>query len=123
MITNLFELEENMPYRYEKALKNFEDEFNFHMSVIVNEVLKEVDPVSIYLIGSFGRNEGSLFLDNDVISPIRDYDVLLVVNKHIDKTVLNKLSININNVLGFASEILLFGINIAKNNIMKCTAR
>lgn len=101
MITNLSELEENILYRYEKALKNFEDEFNFHMSVIVNEVLKEVEPVSIYLIGSFGRNEGSLFLSNDVISPIRDYDILLIVNKHINKTVLNELSININNILGF----------------------
>jgi len=75
-------VKEQVLNKYKKALKTFNSKFIFHMSVIKDEVLKEITPTSIYLIGSFGRNEGSLYLFEETINPFRDYDVLLIVNKY-----------------------------------------
>jgi hypothetical protein len=91
---------ENFLSRYKKALNIFNSKFVFHMSVIIEEILKETRPISIYLIGSFGRNEGSLYLSGGVLSPLNDYDVLMVVDKHVKNHIIDRIRRNIHNRLG-----------------------
>jgi hypothetical protein len=88
---------------YDSLFLRFSEQFEFHKKVIVEEITR-VDPsVSIYLAGSFARNEGTLkFIDNKPV-PLRDYDVLVVTksqpisNKNIDN-----IRIHIHNRLGLA---------------------
>ena len=49
-----------------------------HMEIIVNAITRKINPVSIYLIGSFGRGEGAVILHNGKIIPLRDYDILVI---------------------------------------------
>jgi len=87
---------------YKKALKAFDTEFKFQISVIVDEILKEVRPFSVYLIGSFGRNEGSLYLSEGEVSPLRDYDILIVVNEYIEDSVISRITRSIHKRLGLS---------------------
>jgi hypothetical protein len=100
MIKSTGKLEENVLDKYRKALKIFDSKLKFHMSVIVEEVLKEIKPVSIYLVGSFGRNEGSLYLSREAVSPLRDYDVLIVVDKYAKSDIIKRIRRNIHKKLG-----------------------
>jgi predicted nucleotidyltransferase len=75
--------------KYRMARDLFGSIFTLQKSIIIEEILKEVKPVSIYLIGSFGREEGSFYLSNGNLSPLRDYDVLIVVDKCVRKDVIN----------------------------------
>ncbi|MEM2780203.1 MAG: hypothetical protein QW791_04965 [Candidatus Bathyarchaeia archaeon] len=91
---------------YKKALKAFNAKFELHMSIIIDEILKRVKPTSIYLIGSFGRNEGALYLSGTRINPIRDYDILIIVDKYIKNNVIKDITKNINNRLALQDQHL-----------------
>jgi predicted nucleotidyltransferase len=93
-------LETNILDKYKRVLDFYNSTFIFQKSIIIEEILKEVKPVSIYLIGSFGREEGSFYLSNGNLSPLRDYDVLIVVDKYVRRDVINKIRRNIHNRLG-----------------------
>jgi len=97
----LHNLEETL-HKYQKLIKNFDPDFNRHMSTIIEEVVKEVDPVSIYLIGSFSRGEGALrILRSNEIFPMRDYDILIILNKRTKSDVIKRIVDRINRRLGF----------------------
>jgi hypothetical protein len=66
----------------------------------VEEILREVQPVSIYLAGSFGRDEGSLRLSKGLLSPMRDYDVLIVTDKRIDGDIIKLIRKRIHEKIG-----------------------
>lgn len=93
---------ENSLDRYKEALKVFESEFTFHMSVIMEEILKQVKPVSIYLIGSFGRNEGALYFSGKHVRPLRDYDILIVVDSYLKFGVIKRIRRSIHKRLGLS---------------------
>ncbi|MEM1604679.1 MAG: hypothetical protein QXW41_00320 [Fervidicoccaceae archaeon] len=59
--------------------------------------------ISIYLIGSFGRGEGALYCENDVVQPVRDFDVLIITTKHIDRYIIRLLTNEIHEKLGLTS--------------------
>jgi len=86
------------------------------MSVITEEILKEVKPISIYLIGSFGRGEGSFYLSGGAVTPLRDYDVLIVINKRVKGDVIKKIRRNIHARLGlpdpFSKEFKFKGFTV-----------
>ena len=88
--------------KYNEVLNIWHPRLAFQLSVIVDEVLKEVKPISIYLIGSFGRNEGSIYILNGEIRPFRDYDVLLIVSKYASSDIIKRIRINIHKRLGLA---------------------
>jgi hypothetical protein len=46
---------ENTLNNYKEALIAFNPTFAFYKAVVVEEILKEIQPISIYLVGSFGR--------------------------------------------------------------------
>jgi hypothetical protein len=91
---------ENLLNRYKEALAAFDSIMVFYKTVIVEEVLKGTNPISIYLTGSFGRNEGSLHLSEKGIAPLRDFDVLIVLNKLVDNEVLNRIRASIHERVG-----------------------
>lgn len=53
------------------------------MELICKCVLKYINPVSILLIGSFGRGEGSVLIEDNKIFPLKDYDILIVSNSNL----------------------------------------
>jgi hypothetical protein len=87
---------------YERAFSTFKTTFSLHKSIIVNEILKYIRPVSIYLIGSFGRMEGSLYVSHGNINPVRDYDVLIIVDKYVKGDIIKKIRKNIHKKLGLS---------------------
>ena len=91
---------ENILDRYKEALAVIDSTILFYKAVIVQEVLKEIDPISIYLTGSFGRKEGSLHISERKIVPLRDFDVLIVVNKLFDNEVIERIRKNIHERVG-----------------------
>lgn len=92
--------EENILDKYKNALEAFDSTFIFHKSVIIEEILKEIKPVSIYLTGSFGRNEGSFYLSEEGLTPLRDYDILIVVNEPVKNDVIQKIRRRVHKRLG-----------------------
>lgn len=89
---------------YLYLFKNFNIEMNYQLSTVVAEILKEMKPIAIYLIGSFGRGEGSIrVLKSKRIIPNRDYDVLVVVNKRVAGKKIIKIMNKVNAILGFVS--------------------
>jgi len=81
---------------YKKALNTFNNKFKLHISIIVDEILKKINPISIYLIGSFGRNEGSLYLSRTSVNPIRDYDILIIIDEPVKSDVVRDTMRSIN---------------------------
>ena len=94
--------EENSLRNYNRVLKDFEPTFAFHKSVIVEEILKETNPLSIYLAGSFGRNEGSFYLSKNGFVPLRDYDILVVLEKLVTSETIARIRTNIHRKLGLS---------------------
>ena len=41
-----------------------DDRIQRDLDIICEEILKDITPISILLIGAFGRGEGSVFLEN-----------------------------------------------------------
>jgi len=69
-----------MSYTLHKE-KWIEDKIQQDMDIIREEILNVVKPISILLIGSFGRGEGSVLVENGNVFPLKDYDILLVLDK------------------------------------------
>jgi len=59
--------------------------FDDHMSKIVNVCLSAVNGVvAIVLYGGYGRDEGAWVEINGKYAPYNDYDILLVINDHVE---------------------------------------
>ena len=58
-----------------------DDKIRQDMDTICDEILRSAKPICILLIGSFGRGEGSVFVDNTDVQPLKDYDILTVVEE------------------------------------------
>ena len=53
-----------------------------HISIIVNNILNALEhkPESIYLVGGYGRGEGSWFVNDGQLSPYNDYDLSVITD-------------------------------------------
>jgi colanic acid/amylovoran biosynthesis protein len=88
--------------KYHEVLQRFAPQFSHHKRVITDEILKKTRPVSIYLVGSFGRDEGSFSFTQASPHPFRDYDVILVTEKEIEHDIMKSISKNIHSRLGLS---------------------
>lgn len=77
------------------------DKIDKDMRMVCDAILKVVDPISIILLGGFGRGEGSVVVNNSAIQPLKDYDLLLVMNEKINLSTLNKITSNAEQRLGY----------------------
>lgn len=100
------------------AEKSVEDKIDRDMKTICNEILETAEPISIVLIGSFGRGEGSVIHEGGSISALRDYDILLVLRKKLPPVVLHRIEKKINNRLGYGMvvnqelDLPIFGLSL-----------
>ncbi len=81
-------------------MKAFQPEFDAQVAIITEEILKTFDPISIYLIGSFGRGEGALNLLSDPIRPFRDYDILVIVERKVRNETIRRVTLDVHRRLG-----------------------
>ena len=88
--------------RYDYAIQEFGTEFKHHKSVIVEEIIKVAPSASIYLTGSFGRNEGSLKFEKGKSTPLRDYDIIVVSNEIISQETIDSIRVQIHSRLGLS---------------------
>ena len=70
------------------------------LSIVCEEILKVIKPVSIILFGGFGRGEGSAQVNGNEVVLSKDYDTLLVVKRRIQPSVIYQMSENIHRRLG-----------------------
>ena len=71
-----------------------------HTEIMVNTIKKWINPIAIYLTGSFGRGEGTVFLNEGKILPLRDYDVLIITLKPISHQTLYRIKKEIEKKIG-----------------------
>lgn len=81
------------------------DKINSDMQIIREEILKVVKPISIILLGGFGRGEGSVIVRNNTILPLKDYDILIVLDEKISTYELQTIKENAQKALGYGSQI------------------
>lgn len=62
------------------------------MTQIVDEIVVRLHPASLILIGSFGRGEVTVFMDNGKPVCLSDVDIILIANRYIVKGILSRLS-------------------------------
>ena len=82
----------SLEQKYKKALQEFTPTLNHYLSVISVEITREISPISIYLTGSFGRGEGSLYRHRTNVTPIRDFDILVIVKRHIKGKIIDRIT-------------------------------
>lgn len=58
-----------------------EDKIQKDLDILCDLILEYIDPISILLLGSFGRGEGSVLVRDGRALPMKDYDLLLVFQK------------------------------------------
>jgi hypothetical protein len=61
----------------------------YFFSIIVNE-LKKFNPESIIVYGSYGRNEGAWIAEGATYKPYNDFDIVVVSNDNISKSIIDK---------------------------------
>lgn len=75
---------------------------NNEIDIITSEILKITNNqvIAIILYGSYGRGEGAFFIDKENnIRTYNDFDLVLVVNKIIDHSIIDKISISLSDKL------------------------
>lgn len=60
---------------------NVERKIQSELDVIIEEILSSIHPLTILLAGSFGRGEGSVLIQEAHITPVMDYDLLIIAEK------------------------------------------
>jgi hypothetical protein len=95
----------NIDQQYQLCFEKFKPTMQKYLDTTVKTILKYLRDscISIYLIGSFGRGEGALYCENDVVQPIRDFDVLIITTKHIDQNIIRLIIDEIHEELGLTS--------------------
>ncbi|MEM4016953.1 MAG: hypothetical protein QW604_03990 [Fervidicoccaceae archaeon] len=95
----------NIDHQYQLCFEKFKPIMQKYINITVETILKYLRDfcISIYLIGSFGRGEGALYCENDVVQPVRDFDVLIITTKHIDRYIIRLLTNEIHEKLGLTS--------------------
>ncbi|MAG20539.1 hypothetical protein CL618_03850 [archaeon] len=71
--------------------KEADKEIKKQLDLIVGEIKKRVDVVSIILAGGFGKGEGSFEIKDGKILPLNDYDIYIITKKKINEKILYEI--------------------------------
>jgi predicted nucleotidyltransferase len=99
-------MEDNEIHRlYERYYRIFEPEMQRILELTIETVLKYLKEncLSIYLIGSYGRNEGAIYVDHSCIRPLRDFDILVVTNRTVSNKTIKKITDELHEKIGLVS--------------------
>jgi hypothetical protein len=86
----------NSNFKEESILK-----LNKDLEVIVKELLQVFgdNMISAILYGSYGRNEGAFFYKERQLFTYNDYDLMIVIKKKVDYSILKKIRIKLESIL------------------------
>jgi len=100
----------DIEHEYSKYLEAFNPVMKKYLDLTVSTILEYVknSVVAIYLIGSFGRGEGALYVERGHVEPLRDFDVLVVTMKPIKSDIIIAMTEEIHNKLGIPSPTKTF---------------
>ena len=63
-----------------KNKKDISNRINSDLDIITDIILAHFSNIeSLILAGGFGRREGSVLVHNDMIQPINDYDIYMII--------------------------------------------
>ena len=63
------------------------------LNIIAKSVLEGIKGViSLILVGGFGRGEGSVLIEDGIVKPLNDYDIVLVTDRPIDQEKIKSLT-------------------------------
>ena len=98
------DIESDIEREYNKYFDAFRPIMRKYLDVTVDMILKHIRSslIAIYLIGSFGRGEGALYIENNHVEPLRDFDLLLVTTKPIRSDIIIAMTKEIHNKLGIS---------------------
>jgi predicted nucleotidyltransferase len=99
-------MEDNEIHRlYERYYRIFDPEMQRILELTIETVLKYLKEncLSIYLIGSYGRNEGAIYVDHSCIRPLRDFDILVVTNRTVSNKTIKKITDELHEKIGLVS--------------------
>ena len=78
--------------------KRIDEQIDHHMGLIADAVIKTIgEPAALILGGGFARGEGSVKINNGVVYPLNDYDVIILTKKRlsISEHTLNKIALDL----------------------------
>lgn len=119
----------NIGLKYSSCLEMFKPMMQYYLDITIETILKYLNGscFSIYLIGSFGREEGALYCNEGEVRPLRDFDILVVTSKHIDHDILQAIEEEIHERLGIPSplkdsldEFYIWVTSITLHDLLKC---
>jgi len=119
---------ENDELKYLLCNKKFEPIMQQYLDTAVKIIVKYLGNscMSIYLIGSFGRDEGALYCDEEIVQPLRDFDILAVTSKPIDSKTIMAMEEEIHKKLAIPSptkgtldEFYIWITSTTLNNLVK----
>ena len=68
--------------------KKIDEEIEKQLRLIVEEINKRINTISIILAGGFGKGEGSYEIKDGRILPLNDYDIYIITKKKINEKIL-----------------------------------
>src|SRR3989344_9687553 len=71
--------------------KSVDEKIQIQLNEICKVIVKYVNPISIILIGGFGRGEGSVIFKNREFIPINDYDIYAITSKKYSNKVIEEM--------------------------------
>lgn len=98
MNLNIMDLEKD----YQSCYKMFEFTMQKYLRASVETILKHLRStcLAVYLIGSFGKDEGALYIENGSVMPLRDFDILVVSSKPIKPSAIEIITNEIHEKIG-----------------------
>lgn len=101
---------EDIDREYDKYIAVFKSTMKTYLNVTVETILKYTKDfvIAIYLIGSFGRGEGALHVENGHVKPLRDFDILVVTTRPIKSNIVTAMTEEIHKKLGIPSPMKSF---------------
>lgn len=90
---------------YMHYYRRFEPIMQKYLSVTTETIVNNLGKscISIYMIGSFGRMEGAIYIENDSVQPIRDFDILIITTKPVSSHIIRTTTEEIHERLGLSS--------------------
>ncbi len=77
--------------KYTAYGEKVDNEIQKQLDKICEVIIKYVKPVSILLIGGFGRGEGSIIYKKNKFIPINDYDIYAITSKNYPNPLIEKM--------------------------------
>lgn len=73
------------------SIPNIDEVVDSHLELIRESILRYIQPQAILLAGSFGRGEGSVYLDGEELRFISDYEICMISSNPAARIILDRI--------------------------------